>query len=1010
VLENKQMANPNKEIQDILKQYEEYLNTEEAKEHLQTMEKEKKEVHELMDRLSRMDNKSTDFTELVLYGLLPYANTKVAKRVSLFPAFMNIMIFFKPYNYSDEEWNLIANRIYALSTKFKENPKELHAHIIEFAKDKYQRRFQCGSITPILFCINDNYPIVNNRAIRTFRSIKIVLGEKGKLSQKLINYTDNIEKINTLIAQLGLKILENHNYQDLFFYWYDSEILSEERRAAKKESEEGETETETEEEVKKEEINIKKFIENVNLEKGFDSTPHSLGDPQRMKIHQIISLSSDARWVLPHFQRYFDWNKNDVREFWESIFNDYYVGSFLLWDTGRNPELGIQPILGVTKEDIKPSAIILDGQQRITSLHYAIKAPKFPLRGSKIAVYLYVNFNHYLNRNSKEGVIEVHTQRISEEDSFKLMLFPLYELEKYSQWVDKFEDFLLSQTEDQNKVRNIRRIVDKKLRHIWDGFEIPYIALPESMELFQVTDIFENINTKGKLLSVFDLLIARLYKYNIELKKIWDATLKNYPNISRYSKTVSKTPIYILQAMSLLYEKTSSAKRADILDIYSKVYEGSDENSDREFEEDWDDISGFMDKAINKIENMRDGFGVKDDKELPFAPMIPVLTALLKVIDEKDNKAECYKKLNKWYWSAIFTNAYSSAADSQMTQDFKEVKKWFENDEEMPKTIIQMTREISHLYFRDIQSKSNAKYKGVMSLIAIEGAKDFDTSQTLENARGNDKDHIFPKSFNFGFGSNKHVHSILNMTWMSDSTNRRIKRYKKPGVYVAEFVKTKYKNNKDQFLEILGTHFINQKAFDHLITDNFEEFIAEREKSIISKIKQIIDYEEVGNSETLISPTNPFTNRIIFVNTLKSCDEYIYWLDKYFSKKGLELLAESITSNVKEIKVIMSIDKVDDSFRSTFKNFQKEMANRNINSELKVIVDSKTKSSIHDRFIITKYDSYNIPSPDIIARGQLSEISKSSNKDKLKKEFEDLWGSSKDIINDWNDIKEHLTP
>ena len=1001
------MTDSDKKIKEILKQYKEYLKTDEAKEHLQTMEKEKREVQELMDKLSQLDRKNPEFTELVLYGLLPYSNTKVAKRVSLFPAFMNIRIFFKEYNYSDAEWNLIANRIYDLCLKFKENPKRLSELIDDFTKDKYSRRLQCGSITSILFCVNENYPIVNNRAIRTFRSIKLILGEKEKLSQKLSDYPDNIKKIDRLVEQLGLEILKDHNYQDLFLYWYDSEILSEERRAVKKEAEEGETETETEEEVKKEVVDIKRFLEQINIEKGFDITPHSLGDPQRIKINQIINLSSKARWVLPHFQRYFDWNKNDVRDFWESIFNDYYVGSFLLWDTDRNPELGIQPILGVTKgeDEIKPDSIILDGQQRITSLYYAVKAPKFSLRGSKIPLYFYVNFNQFFNKNSKDGIIEVHTTKISKEDSFKLMLFPLYELEKYSSWVDEFEDFMLSQTEDQDKVRKIRRIVDKKLRHIWDGFEIPYIALPESMELFQVTDIFENINTKGKLLSVFDLLIARLYKYNIELKKMWDATIKNYPNISRYSKTISKTPIYILQAMSLLYEKTSSAKRADILDIYANVYE----NSDKDFEEDWDDISDYMNKAIEKLENMRDGFGVKDEKELPFAPMIPVLTALLKIIDTKDKKAECYKKLNRWYWSAIFTNAYSSAADSQMTQDFKEVRNWFDDEEKVPKTIIQMTREISNLYFRDIQSKSNAKYRGIMSLIALEGAKDFDTSQTLENARGNDKDHIFPKSFNFGFGSNKHIHSVLNMTWMSESTNRKIKRYKKPSSYVDEFVKSKYNNDKNQFFEVLKSHFISQKAFDYLIEDKFEEFISEREDKILSKIKKNIGFEELKTEKTLISPSNPFTNRIIFVNTLKSCEGYIYWVDKYFSKKGLELLAESVSDKIKEIRIIMSIDKVDESFRGLFKDFKKEMSNRNINCELRVITDTKIKSSIHDRFIITKYDSYNIPSPDTIARGQLSEISKSRNKEELKKEFDSLWNNSKDIIQDWNDIKEHIS-
>jgi hypothetical protein len=356
---------------------------------------------------------------------------------------MNIRIFFKEYNYSDAEWNLIANRIYDLCFKFQENPKRLSELIDNFTKDKYSRRLQCGSITPILFCINDNYPIVNNRAIRTFKSIKLILGEKEKLSQKLSDYPDNIKKIDKLVSQLGLEILKDHNYQDLFFYWYDSEILSEERRAVKEETEEAETETETEDEVKREQVDIKKFLEEINIEKGFDFTPHSLGDPQRIKINQIINLSSKARWVLPHFQRYFDWNKNNVKEFWESIFNDYYVGSFLLWDTDKNPELGIQPILGVTKseEDIKPDSIILDGQQRITSLHYAVKSPKFALRGSKIPVYYYVNFNHFFNKNSKDGVIEVHTQKITKEDSFKLMLFPLYELEKYSGWVDEFEDF-----------------------------------------------------------------------------------------------------------------------------------------------------------------------------------------------------------------------------------------------------------------------------------------------------------------------------------------------------------------------------------------------------------------------------------------------------------------------------------------------------------------------------------------------------------------------------------------
>jgi len=607
------------QLNGVLEDFKEYLQTEEAEQHLKTMEREKAEVKELMRQLEQMDKASAEFTEWVLYGLLPYSKSKFAKRVSLFPAFMNIKLFFKDYNYSEVEWQFIASKIFVLCKNSQKNPEKLPKLIKDFTADKFSRRLQCGSITPIFYCLNDAYPIVNNRTIRSYRSINLILGNNDRLSQKLDEYPNNIKKLENFVKSVGLDLLNDNDHLDLFCYWYDSEVLSEERRQ-KKDDYDDETAAETEDETKSEEFDIKEFVDDLSVDKGLDFSPHSLGDPQRIKINHVVGNCTQAKWVLPHFQRYFDWNKVNVRELWESIFHDYYIGSFLLWETGRNPELGIQPILGVSKadEEIKPDSIILDGQQRMTSLYYAIRAPKYSLKGSKNPLYYYINFHSFLAKNNSD-IIEIHANKISREETFRKMLFPLYELEDYSIWVDDLEDFLYKETGNNDKVRNIRRIIDKKLRHIWEGFEIPYISLPESMDISQVTDIFENLNSKGKPLSVFDLLIARLSKWGIELKKQWDATLANYPNILRYYRDgkIEKMPIYILQAMSLLYENSSSAKRRDVLNIYSNIYE----KSEREFEEDWDDISEYMDEAILKLENMRDGFGVKDERELPFAPM-----------------------------------------------------------------------------------------------------------------------------------------------------------------------------------------------------------------------------------------------------------------------------------------------------------------------------------------------------------------------------------------------------
>lgn len=156
--------------------------------------------------------------------------------------------------------------------------------------------------------------------------------------------------------------------------------------------------------------------------------------------------------------------------------------------------------------------------------------------------------------------------------------------------------------------------------------------------------------------------------------------------------------------------------------------------------------------------------------------------------------------------------------------------------------------------------------------------------------------------------------------------------------------------------------------------------------------------------KTLITPNHPFTNRIIFIKMLNSCDEYVYWLD--FSQKGLELLAEALDGKaLSEVRIIMASEHADPKFRGLFKNLRDELAAKGTKCECKVLMDSKAKASVHDCFIISRHNAYNIPSPDIIARVQLSEITKSDNRKGLLGEFDTLWKDSKDIVHDWNEIE-----
>lgn len=752
------------------------------------------------------------------------------------------------------------------------------------------------------------------------------------------------------------------------------------------------------EEIDIEPADFKKIEMEIEALKKIDHQSHALDYGRPIRITELVK-KAEGEWVLPNFQRYFDWGKNDIRDLLESIYYDYFVGSLLLWETKDVLELDVINIKGVQETNVKPKNIILDGQQRITSIYYAIKSPEFNLKDTSVPIFFYIDFKAIISGNSDESIIKSLNNKYSDEETFETMLFPFYKLERFYEWTNKFEDYI-SETKgvDLKCSREIKRLIEDKVRHIWDGYEIPFISLPETLDLKPITDVFERINSRGKQLSTFDLLIARLLKYDIKLRDIWEETKRKYGRIKKYYKQFDKTPLLIFQSLSLFYHNANSAKRKDILNIYENIYQKKD---GRNFQQDWDEITYFMDKAIQKLENLKDGFGVKTEKDTPFLPTLPVLTAILKQASNISNIADANRKIETWYWSAVMSNAYSSAADTRATQDFKEMKEWFDNTEATPTTVTSARTKFQILNLREIESSSNAIYKGVLSLIGLHGAIDFNTGLSFGNAKVNHKDHLFPKSL---LKRNDNVNSVLNMTWMSAETNMNIKKAKKPSVYYLKF-----KNNflsEEEYKKTMASHFISNKAIAAMREDNFEKFLQEREKSILSHIATKIGASFDEKSYLDISPDTPFDNKMALINVIKKCDEKIYWVDKYFSLQGLKLIREySDLNKVKDIKVISSINRITNEFRSLCKNLIIQFSNSGVDFKVKVFVDKKIYSQIHDRYIITNDHIFNIPSPDIAKRGQFSNVSEV----KIDLPFDKWWESSLDIVKDWNEIEKFRT-
>jgi uncharacterized protein with ParB-like and HNH nuclease domain len=106
-------------------------------------------------------------------------------------------------------------------------------------------------------------------------------------------------------------------------------------------------------------------------------------NPGIEKVEDLLRNVHSGSYVIPYFQRAFEWQPRMVCELFESILQNYYTGLILFWDL--NPEETRReiwdPIWGADLS-LTPKKAVLDGQQRLASLYYSIYNPKkkFPNR------------------------------------------------------------------------------------------------------------------------------------------------------------------------------------------------------------------------------------------------------------------------------------------------------------------------------------------------------------------------------------------------------------------------------------------------------------------------------------------------------------------------------------------------------------------------------------------------------------------------------------------------------
>ncbi len=92
--------------------------------------------------------------------------------------------------------------------------------------------------------------------------------------------------------------------------------------------------------------------------------------PDHISLNSLLGHLREGRFVIPDFQRDFEWEPWDIRDLLRSIFLDYYIGSLLLWRGKQDTfdALSCETVYGLKYKE-NPVHIVLGGQQRLTAIH-----------------------------------------------------------------------------------------------------------------------------------------------------------------------------------------------------------------------------------------------------------------------------------------------------------------------------------------------------------------------------------------------------------------------------------------------------------------------------------------------------------------------------------------------------------------------------------------------------------------------------------------------------------------
>jgi hypothetical protein len=555
------------------------------------------------------------------------------------------------------------------------------------------------------------------------------------------------------------------------------------------------------------------------------------------KVHELVSMIQNKTLGLPEMQRSYVWEASRVRDLFDSLYRGYPSGVILAWEPGDADVATTTFAVGTDAgSTISHRLLLLDGQQRLTSLSAVMRGEPVEVRNRKRPISILFNLEHPDEMFSEDEDEDESRPDTDDDEQTELhsrfnkrtFIVASKQLESLPQWVkltdifsgrselDIVREALLGNLNDPRADKYSERI--RRVKAIRD-YIYRVDILERTMSYEEVTEIFVRVNSLGAKLRSSDLALA-------QITSKWNGSLATFTD---FQKEIDKLgfeldlAVYLRTLIALItdqarFKTVSSIRVEDLQSGWKRTV-----------------------KAINfAINFLRSNLNVESPSLLS-SPYI--VTAIAYWIDKAkyDVSPEAAAAFEKWARIANAKSRYSGSSETALDQDLAAIRS--ENPSEL--LFQRLRQQFGRLSFApdDLIGRSSrgGEFKTIFAMMRMQGARDWATQLAISAKHKGKTDqiefhHIFPKAHLRRVRPDVHeriVDDIANLAFIGSSTNK----------IISDRSPSEYRKDFDEALLEIQNVLLND-GLDQ--AERFEEFLTLRRQMLAAQLNA---YLQVSTGE-----------------------------------------------------------------------------------------------------------------------------------------------------------------